>query len=103
MELGNKIGVMLAPGEMAPEILYGGAASEEMSWDGASWDFPALETVCPAEKLLCFGLCNDQIGYVICDNDVRSYLTENEEITAASTRSASTIAQSFIELIESVR
>jgi len=103
MELGNKVGIMLAPGEMAPEILYGGATSPEMSWTGESWDYPALETVCSMEKLLCFGLCNDQIGYVICDNDVRSYFTENEEITAASTTSASTIAQSFIDLIASVK
>ncbi|MCH5198887.1 MAG: hypothetical protein J1E34_08280, partial [Oscillospiraceae bacterium] len=99
----NKIGIILAPGEMAPEILFGGAATPEMSWMGQSWDYPALESVCGMEKLLCFGLTNDQIGYIICDNDVRSYFTENEEITAASTKSASTIAKSFIELIGSVK
>ncbi|MBQ7637897.1 MAG: hypothetical protein IJS90_03235, partial [Clostridia bacterium] len=103
MELGNKIGVMLAPGEMAPEIIYGGAASPEMSWTGESWEYPALETVCGVDELICFGLTNDQIGYIICDNDVRSYLTENEEITAASTKSASTIAKTFIELVDSVK
>lgn len=103
MELGNKIGIILSPGETAPEILYGGATTPEMSWTGESWDYPALEGVCGAEKLLCFGLTNDQIGYIICDNDVRSYFTENEEITASSTKSASTIAQNFIELIGSVK
>ena len=63
----------------------------------------ALAEICGAEKLLCFGLCNDQIGYIICDNDVRSYLTENEEITAASTVSASTLAETFTALIKSVK
>ena len=103
MELGNKLGILLAPGEVAPEILWGGATPKEASWSGTTWDYPALASVCGAEKLICFGLCNDQIGYVICDNDVRSYLTENEEITAASTASASTLAETFISLINSVK
>ncbi len=103
MEFGNKVGVLLAPGEVAPEILWGGATSSDASWNGESWDYPALADVCGADTLICFGLCNDQIGYVICDNDVRSYLTENEEIVAASTTSASTLVESFIQLINSVK
>ena len=103
MELGNRIGVLLSPGETAPEILWGGASSTEASWSGESWDYAPLADICGADKLLCFGLCNDQIGYIICDNDVRSYLTENEEITAASTVSASTLAETFTALIKSVK
>ena len=103
MELGNKIGILLSPGETAPEILWGGASSADASWKGESWNYAPLAEVCGAEKLICFGLCNDQIGYIICDNDVRSYLTENEEITAASTVAASTLAESFIALINSVK
>ena len=103
MELGNRIGVLLAPGEVAPEILWGGAASEEASWNGESWNYPPLADVCGAEKLICFGLCNDQIGYILCDNDVRSYLTENEEIVSSSTTAASALVKTFIELIDSVK
>ena len=103
MELGNRIGVLLSPGETAPEILWGGAATSEGSWEGKSWDYAPLAEICGAERLICFGLCNDQIGYILCDNDVRSYLTENEEITAASTVSASTLVTSFTELIRSVK
>lgn len=103
MELGNQVGIVMAPGELAPEILYGGAASPELSWTGESWDYPTLESIAGAKHLICFGLCNDQIGYVICDNDVRSYLTENEEIVASSTVSASTLVKSFTELIGSVK
>ena len=103
MELGNEIGILLSPGETAPEILWGGAASSDASWNGESWNYPPLCEVAGMPKLLCFGLCNDQIGYIICDNDVRSYLTENEEITAASTVSASTLAESFTALVNSVK
>ena len=103
MELGNQIGVFIAPGEVAPEILWGGAASSDASWNDKAWNYPALEKVSGAQRLICFGLCNDQIGYVICDNDVRSYLTENEEITASSTTAASTLADAFITLVGSVK
>ncbi len=103
MELGNEIGILLSPGETAPEILWGGATSADASWNGESWNYPPLADVAGMPKLLCFGLCNDQIGYIICDNDVRSYLTENEEITAASNVAASTLAESFIALVDSVK
>ena len=103
MELGNELGVMIAPGELAPELLWGGVTPADRSWTGDGWTYPALADVAPAEKLLCFGLTNDQIGYVIPDNDVRSYLTENEEITASSTHSASALADAFIALTDSVR
>ena len=102
LELGNDVGVMLAPGELAPEILYGGVTSAEQTWLGEGWDYPSLDSVVGVETLLCFGLCNDQIGYVIPDNDFRSYLTENEEITAVSSAAASTIAEAFIELVQSL-
>ncbi|MBR5409150.1 MAG: hypothetical protein IK104_00630 [Clostridia bacterium] len=102
MELGNKIGVMLAPGELAPELLWGGVTPADRSWVGDGWTYPALADVAPADTLLCFGLTNDQIGYVIPDNDIRSYLTENEEITASSTHAASALAEAFIALIASV-
>ena len=98
----SNVGVMLAPGELAPEILYGGVTSAEQTWLGEGWDYPSLDSVVGVETLLCFGLCNDQIGYVIPDNDFRSYLTENEEITAVSSAAASTIAEAFIELVQSL-
>lgn len=103
MELGNKIGVVMIPGEIAPEILWGGVVSAEESWTKESWDFAPMEETSGADKLLCFGLNNDQIGYILPDNDVRSLLTENEEISASSTKSGSDITRAFEELIASVK
>lgn len=103
MELGNKIGVLLAPGEMAPEILWGGVVSKEESWTKESWDFAPMEETAGVEKLLCFGLNNDQIGYILPDNDIRSILTENEEISASSTKAGSDITRAFEELIATVK
>ena len=104
LEFGNaRLGALLVPGEIEPAILWGGAAGADMSWNGQSWDYAPLSELCGAERLICFGLCNDQIGYILCDNDVRSMLTENEEINAASTRAGSTLAEAYGALFAAIR
>ena len=103
MELGNKVGIVLVPGEIAPEILWGGVVSKDESWTKQSWDFPPMAETAGVDKLICFGLNNDQIGYILPDNDIRSILTENEEVTASSTKAGSDLTKAFAELISSVK
>ncbi len=103
MELGAALGVVLAPGEIEPAILWGGAPAAEETWTGKSWDYAPWQQVCGADKLLCFGLCNDQIGYILCDNDYRSMLTENEEVNAASQHAGSILSEAFTSLIAKVK
>ena len=103
MELGNRIGVFFAPGEISPEIIWGGAVSKEKSWTGESWDYAPLAQTAGVETTLCFGLCNDQIGYILTDNDIRSIFTENEEVNASSYHAASALTESFEALIRSVK
>ena len=103
MELGNRIGVFFAPGEISPEILWGGAVTADKSWTGDSWDYAPLAETAGVETTLCFGLCNDQIGYILTDNDIRSIFTENEEVNASSYHSASTLVTAYEELLASVK
>ena len=103
MELGNKVGIVLVPGEIAPEILWGGAVSKDLSWTKESWDYAPLKDTAKVEKLICFGLNNDQIGYILPDNDIRSMFTENEEINACSTKAGSVITSAYESLFASVK
>ncbi len=103
MELGNKVGVALIPGEISPEILWGGAVSKELSWNNTSWYYAPMKDMAKVEKLLCFGLCNDQVGYILTDNDIRSMFTENEEINACSIKSGSIITSAFQNIVSSVK
>lgn len=103
MELGNRIGVAMIPGEIAPEILWGGAVSKEASWTNTSWDYAPMKDTADVERLICFGLNNDQIGYILTDNDFRSMFTENEEINAASLKSGSIITAAFESLVAAVK
>ncbi len=103
MELGGTLGVALVPGEIEPAILWGGAVSAADSWTGKEWTFTPWAETCGAERLICFGLCNDQVGYILCDNDYRSMLTENEEINAISKTVGSTMTKAFESLIAEVK
>lgn len=103
MELGNEIGIAMAPGEIAPEILWGGATSKEDSWTKESWDYDSWENISKADKVICFGLCNDQIGYILPDNDIRAMLTENEEVNVSSTKAGSALTECFMALISEVK
>jgi hypothetical protein len=103
MELGNKIGIALIPGEISPEILWGGVTTKEQSWTNTSWDYAPMKDMAKVEKLLCFGLNNDQVGYILPDNDFRSLFTENEEINACSLKSGSIITSAFESLVSSVK
>ncbi len=103
MELGGKLGVALVPGEIEPAILWGGAQTKEGSWTGKTWDYAPWAQTCGAERLICIGLCNDQIGYILCDNDYRSMLTENEEINAVSSTVGSQMTEAFEALIDQIK
>jgi len=103
IELGNTVGIFCAPGELAPEIIYGGAQSAEKSWTGESWDYAPLAETAGTEHIMVYGLCNDQVGYVITDNDFRSLLTENEEIVSASTKAGSQLTEAFEALLATVK
>ena len=103
MELGNRLGVIIVPGEISPELLWGGVIEKDKTWTGKSWDYEPFEKTAKTQKLLCFGLANDQIGYILPDNDYRSMFTENEEINAVSSEAASTVAKAFEALISEVK
>ena len=103
MELGNEVAIFIAPGEFEAGIFFGNVTKPEDSWDGASWDYPALKDITDCENVLVFGLANDQAGYVLADNEYHSLLGENEEVNAISKQSGSTFTKAFIELVSSVK
>jgi hypothetical protein len=102
MELGNEVAVFFAPGEFDPSIFYGGVTTPAESWNGESWDYPALKNITDCKYVLVYGLANDQGGYVLADNEYHSLIGENEEVNAISKKSGSTFAKAFIDLVSSV-
>ncbi len=104
LEFGGEVGVILAPGELAPEIVLGGAETEKESWTSTSWDYAPLKDMADVETLFTFGLCNDQAGYILPDNEYRTLFTENEEVNVASRTAGSKLAEGYTDLfVESLR
>ena len=70
MELGDKnIGIYMIPGELSPELESGNFLSAEASANGTTADYKVLSEMSDCEHTFVLGLCNDEIGYIIPDND----------------------------------
>ena len=100
-EFGTNLAIAIVPGELAPEIAYGGAITAEDSWDGTEWNYSSFAEVTD-RKLLVFGITNDQIGYMMTDNDWRSYLTENEEIVSTGPKAGAYVADTYLTLFDEI-
>lgn len=102
-EFGTDIAVSIIPGELAPEIAFGGADTAATSWQGEDWNYQSFTSLTPNKKLLVFGLTNDQIGYLLTSNNWHSILTENEEIVSCGQYAGESITKAYIDLIKEVK
>ncbi|MBQ9849960.1 MAG: hypothetical protein IJO36_04585 [Clostridia bacterium] len=70
MELGNKqIGVYMIPGELSPELESGNFLSADESANGTHVDYRSLSEMSRCKHNFVLGLCNDELGYIIPEND----------------------------------
>ncbi len=104
MEIGDDLAVAIMPGELEAAIAYGGALDETNSYRNESWDYPSMQELVGDRDLLVFGVTNDQIGYILTDNDYSSIIAGvNEEIVATGDKAGSTTITAFEELLDSIR
>ncbi len=104
LELGTDIAVALVPGELEAAIAFGGTLGADESWTGEDFDYPSMqEIVGEDKKLLVFGLMNDQVGYILPDNEYRSILSGvNEEIVASGDKAGSSTIEAFEALVNGI-
>ncbi len=70
MELGNaEIGMFLIPGELFPELFTGEFLDENSSATGKVAQYKPLKQAGNAKHKFVVGLCNDELGYIIPEND----------------------------------
>ena len=70
MELGNRqIGVYMIPGELSPELESGNFLPAEEAANGTKAGYKSLSEMSRCEHNFVIGLCNDEIGYIIPEND----------------------------------
>lgn len=102
MELGNRVGIFMCPGEFDPMLIFGGPESGDAAWTGESWDYAPMKDLVDAEHIMVYGLCNDQAGYVLRDNEYHSLIGENEEVNIVSKTAGATFCNEFNGLISDV-
>lgn len=105
-EIGRELSLALIPGELAPEILLGGAYGADGSFNRTAWEYPPMRDMIPeGRELSVIGLCNDATGYIIPDNDYGSVIAKDhyEEAVSAGRRAGSTVTEAFGELVKSLR
>lgn len=106
IEIGKNIKIIEAPGEVMPELVYGGFYTADNAFNGTDYDYPALNTYFEAdEEVLVFGLCNDAVGYIVPDNDYSASNKEGhyEETVSTGSFTASAFSKAFAKLIEKWR
>ncbi len=105
IEIGKNIKVIEAPGELFPELAYGGLLSADKAYNKTEYPYPALNTYFSEnDKLLVFGLCNDALGYIVPDNDYASNNAEGhyEETISTGSTTASSISKGFADLFAEI-
>lgn len=70
LELGKKkIGMFLIPGELFPELWNGEFLTENDSANAVNAEYKILSKMTDCDHQFVIGLCNDELGYIIPDND----------------------------------
>ncbi len=101
-EIGKDIKVIMMPGEVLPEIVYGNFFSAEEAANGTEYPYAALNThFADTDKVLTFGLCNDALGYIVPDNDFVP--SGSHETISTGEKAASTLSKAFEDLFASCR
>ena len=104
MELGTDLAVALVPGEIEASIAFGGGLDKETSWTGTDWTYDSMQKTVGNRELLVFGLCNDQVGYIVPTNDYMPMLWEDSksiEFVSLGSQTAITYINAFNELVKS--
>ena len=118
MEIGG-LPLLLLPGEFFPELVYGGALPKEASATGKGPEInpPTLLEIAGDDRLLVFGLANDELGYIIPPNDFYlhpqlPYMEKGidpygrrhyEETNSPGPETAAAVAAAFADMMQTVR
>lgn len=106
MEIGEELAFAIVPGELAPELAYGGCLGSAYSWSGDDWEYPSMQDVITENgidrELHVLGLANDQIGYIVPDNNYIPMLHESSqsiEFVSLGKHTASDLITEFGNLV----
>ncbi|MBQ8209892.1 MAG: hypothetical protein IJZ35_04860 [Clostridia bacterium] len=105
VEFGNKVGLALFPAEFYPETFWGNDITGNVTWDGTEWQYDSLHDSVDGVKVYCVSLANDEIGYVLTDNNFAfmGHIIGEEiadEVLSVGKHTGSFLVGEYYEMIE---
>ncbi len=100
MEIGKSLKICMVPGEFCCDLLTGGASLyKEGSVHRKDFPYPHLRKIF-GEDAMAFGLANDEIGYIVPDNDytMGDPLDHYHELVSLGHLTGSSIMKGFCDL-----
>lgn len=105
VEFGHQLKAVMMPGEICQDLVAGGSSlTAEDSYSGKAFEYPCIREMFGDESIICFGLCNDAIGYVVPDNDYCMAIAFDhyQEIISLGKHAGSTIMEGFEAIADEV-
>ena len=94
------VNVALMPGEICQDLVYGGGSlTAAGSYKGKDFGYKTIRELF-GDETICFGLCNDALGYVVPDNDYALAIVDDhyQELISLGDETASAIMSAFADL-----
>ncbi len=108
IEFGNRVGFAMFPGEFYPETFWGTDITNNANWDGTEWPYDSLFGSVEGVDVYCISLVNDEIGYVLTDNNFAfmGHIIGEEiadEVLSVGKHTGSFLVGEYFSLIENIR
>lgn len=103
VEIGKDLKAVMLPGEVCQDLIVGGTSlTAEDSYSGKAFEYPSVAEMFGDDQIICFGLCNDAIGYVIPGNDYVMSIAwgHYHELISMGEKSAGAIMEVVQEIAE---
>ncbi len=103
-EMGD-VKIAMVPGELVQDIMYGGGSlTAEGSFKGEDYGLPSIREIF-GDDTICFGLCNDAIGYIVPDNDYSLGIVDDhyQELISLGDHVASAVTTGLMEIAEEIK
>ncbi len=107
IEFGNRVGFAMFPGEFYPETFWGTDITNNTNWDGTEWPYESLFNSVEGVDVYCISLANDEIGYVLTDNNFAfmGHIIGEEiadEVLSVGKHTGSFLVGEYFELISAI-
>ena len=103
IEFGRQLKAVMMPGEVVQDIVAGGSSlTADGSYSGKDFEYAPLVGIFGDEDLICFGLANDAVGYIVPDNDYCMCIAFDhyQELISLGSGVASTVVKGLSEIAE---